>query len=128
LDDILLASNSKDEHLTDLRTVFSRLEEHGLVLRLEKCVFWVDTLDFLGHMISRDGAIPLPKKVDVINGFPKPATVGQLQEFLGMINFYHRFLPNAAHALHPLYAAYEESQSQRHPTLVRRYENRFSTC
>ena len=55
------------------------------------------------HDISGDGIRPLPSKVDAVNKFPKPTTVKQLQEFLGMINYYHRFIPNAAEILSPLY-------------------------
>ena len=56
----------------------------------------------MSHDISGDGIRPLPSKVEAVSRFPRPTTVKQLQEFLGMINYYHRFIPNAAEILHPL--------------------------
>ncbi|GFS22487.1 Pol polyprotein [Elysia marginata] len=93
-----------------MRTVCGRLRDFGLVIRLEKCLFGQKSLDFLGHQISKFGSIPLPSKVKAIEDFPKSATVKGLQEFLGMINFYHRFIPKAAALLHPLHAALSKSQ------------------
>ena len=105
LDDILVASSSPHEHIQDLKTVCNRLQQYGLTIRLEKCLFGVSEIDFLGHLISKDGSVPLPTKVKPISEFPKPINVKSLQEFLGMINFYHRFIPNAATILRPLYHA-----------------------
>ena len=105
LDDILVASSSPHEHIQDLKTVCNRLQQYGLTIRLEKCLFGVSEINFLGHLISKDGSVPLPTKVKPISEFPKPINVKSLQEFLGMINFYHRFIPNAAIILRPLYHA-----------------------
>ena len=103
LDDILIASTSAKQHIADLKLVCERLREFGLTIRLEKCLFGVNTIDFLGHQINKNGSLPLPAKVQAINNFPRPHNVKSLQEFLGMINFYHRFIPNAACILRPLY-------------------------
>ena len=105
LDDILVASSSPHEHIQDLKNVCNRLQQYGLTIRLEKCLFGVSEIDFLGHLISKDGSVPLPTKVKPISEFPNPINVKSLQEFLGMINFYHRFIPNAATILRPLYHA-----------------------
>ena len=91
LDDILIASSSDKENINDLNAVFRRLKEHGLVIRLEKCIFGVSCLEFLGHQVSKDGSRPTQAKVEAIQNFPQPSTVKGLQEFLGMVNFYHRF-------------------------------------
>ena len=112
LDDILIASSSEKEHLEDLRIVFRRLTEQGLVIRLEKCLFGVPSLEFLGHQVSKNGSGPTQAKVEVIQNFPQPSTIKGLQEFLGMINFYHRFLPNIASILSPLYGALKSSRPQ----------------
>ena len=112
LDDILIASSSEKEHLEDLRIVFRRLTEQGLVIRLEKCLFGVPSLEFLGHQVSKNGSGPTQAKVEVIQNFPQPPTIKGLQEFLGMINFYHRFLPNIASILSPLYGALKSSKPQ----------------
>ena len=105
LDDILIASASKTEHLSHLRTVFERLSAHGLIINPAKCQFGLTTIDFLGHRVTSEGAVPLPSKVEAVATFPRPHTVRALQEFIGMVTFYHRFLPRAAHIMRPLYEA-----------------------
>ncbi|KAK3792219.1 hypothetical protein RRG08_035976 [Elysia crispata] len=110
LDDILIASSTEKEHMDDLKAVFRRLIDHGLVIRLEKCLFGVYSLEFLGHQVSKKGSSPTQVKVKVIQTFPQPSTVKGLQEFLGMINFYHRFLPNIAASFSPLYGALKSSK------------------
>ena len=105
MDDILVASRTRQEHRQHLRELFERLQQHGLVLHLAKCQFGCTEIDFLGHHISRHGITPLPQKVSVITNFPRPSTVKGLQEFIGMINFYHRFVPAAARVMQPLYSA-----------------------
>ncbi|KAJ8392317.1 hypothetical protein AAFF_G00076810 [Aldrovandia affinis] len=86
LDDILIASVSREQHLTHLRFLFDRLSQHGLIINPAKCQFGLSTLDFLGHRIAPDGAVPLPSKVATILEFPRPRTTRALQEFLGMVN------------------------------------------
>ena len=110
LDDILVASSSEEDHMSDIRTVCKRLQDFGLVVRLEKCIFGQKSIDFLGHQVSECGSIPLPSKVRAIEDFPRPLNVKGLQEFLGMVNFYHRFIPNVAALLRPLYGALKESK------------------
>ncbi|KAK3740023.1 hypothetical protein RRG08_005294 [Elysia crispata] len=110
LDDILVASSSEEEHMLDLRTICRRLQDFGLVVRLEKCIFGQKSIEFLGHQVSESGSIPLPSKVRAIENFPRPHNVKGLEEFLGMINFYHRFIPHAAALLRPLYSALKKSK------------------
>jgi hypothetical protein len=105
LDDDGVFSKSKEQHYTHLRTLFAILAANGLALNLEKCVFAVSELDFLGHRISAAGVAPLRENVQVIWDFPKPTDCKAMQRFLGMINFYRRFLPGVAGTLHPLTAA-----------------------
>ena len=105
LDDILVASRTRREHLRHLRLLFERLHEHGLVINLAKCKFGQTQMDFLGHRITRLGISPLPASVAAIAAFPQPTTVKGLQAYVGMVNFYHRFVPRAAAILRPLYRA-----------------------
>ncbi len=105
LDDDGVFSKSKEQHWTHLRTLFAILTANGLALNLEKCVFAVSELDFLGHRISAAGVTPLWDNVQVILDFPKPTDCKAMQRFLGMINFYRRFLPGVAGTLRPLTAA-----------------------
>jgi cleavage and polyadenylation specificity factor subunit 1 len=103
LDDILIASRSHNEHMAHVKSVFQRLKETGLIIRREKCIFSVECIEFLGHRVSAAGCRPLTSKVQAIRDFPRPTRVKDLQCFLGMINFYHRFIPRCASILHPLY-------------------------
>ena len=70
LDDILITSKSETQHLEHLRLLFDRLEENGLVVKAEKCLFGVPEIDFQGHRVSGDGILPLPSKVKAILIFP----------------------------------------------------------
>ena len=102
VDDVLIGSKSEEEHVLHVREVLTRLAEHGIVLNGEKCVLGVSEVQFLGHMVSARGIIPLPEKVAAIRAFPRPGTVGQLMSYLGMVNFYRRFIKGAAGVLKPL--------------------------
>ena len=105
LDDILVASVSKSQHLEHLRRIFELLSSNGLVINKSKCVFGVSDLDYLGHKVTKNGISPLPSRIQAINEFPTPKNRGDLQRFLGMINYYHRFLPGIASKLAPLHVA-----------------------
>ncbi|KFD68710.1 hypothetical protein M514_19153 [Trichuris suis] len=102
VDDILLASRSEEEHLELLQKVLSRLATYGLKVNPDKCVLGTNSLVFLGHLVDRNGIRPAPEKVAAIQNFPRPVAVKQLQRFLGMLNFYRRFIPNLAVLLRPL--------------------------
>jgi hypothetical protein len=82
--------------------LLERLQQHGLVLNAKKCLVGVAELDYLGHRISATGINPIVSRVEALNKYPQPTTISQLQTFLGMINFYRRFLPGAARTLKPL--------------------------
>ena len=105
LDDILVASQNKEDHKRHLTTLFHRLLEHGLVIKLEKCRFGVDQIDFLGHRVNASGITLLPSKVTAVLEYPQPSNAKGLERFLGMLNFYHGFVPHAADILRPLYQA-----------------------
>lgn len=102
IDDILVASSSHEEHLRHLEILFKRLKSYGVVINPGKCVFGKSEVRFLGYLVSDTGTRPLPEKVSAIRSFPQPHTVKQLRQFLGMVNFYRRFLPKAAHIQAPL--------------------------
>lgn len=96
LDDVLVASKSEAEHLDHLKLIFQRFKEHGLIINVEKCNFVKEEVKFLGHYINSDGIKPTPDKIEAISNFKQPSTVKELRRFLGMVNFYRRFLPHAA--------------------------------
>jgi len=102
LDDHLIASATLEEHFLHLEQFFRVLDENGLTINPAKCVFAATSLKFLGHMVDENGIRPLPKHVTAVQGVQPPTDVKQLQRFLGMINFYRRFLPGIARVLRPL--------------------------
>ena len=102
IDDILIASDDIESHRGDLIALFERLTKFNLKINPIKCEFIKSSLDFLGHRISENGIKPLPEKVQAVQEFPLPQTYRQLRRFIGMINYYHRFLKNAAEILAPL--------------------------
>ena len=102
IDDLLIASTDLDTHLHHVKQVLERLQQHGLSIHPNKCEFGQSSLSFLGHLVSADGIAVLPGKVDAIREFPLPTTRRQIREFVGLVNFYRRFLPNCSSLLHPL--------------------------
>jgi hypothetical protein len=88
-----------------MRTILQRLRQHGLLLNLSKCVFGQSAVDFLGHRAPEQGAEPLTKHLEAVQVFPQPRDTKDLQSFLGIVNFYRRFIPAAAKILHPLTSA-----------------------
>lgn len=104
LDDFLIYSRSEAEHEEHLREVFKRLKQYGMLVNTSKCVLGVSEVTFLGYLISGSGCRPLDLKVQAVKEFPPPTNVRQLRGFLGMLNFYRRFLPQAALIQAPLHA------------------------
>jgi hypothetical protein len=102
LDDINIASHSLEEHLEHLQQIFTIQQENGLQINPAKCVFAVAAVEFLGHRVDQDGVWPLQRYVQAISDSSPPQDVKQLQQFLGMVNFYRRFLPGIACTLQPL--------------------------
>ena len=93
IDDVLIASSTPEEHQQHLRSVLKRFSEHGVIINPAKCQFGVSQLKFLGHLVNRHGIRPLEEKVQALLDFPRPLSKRKLREFLGLVNFYHRFLP-----------------------------------
>ena len=102
IDDILVASTSEQEHVQHVEEVLRRLHKHGIVINPGKCKFGVPELAFLGVKVSNKGLEPLPEKVSAIRTFPKPKTSKDLQRFLGMLNYYRRWINGAANTQAPL--------------------------
>ncbi|BHF68118.1 hypothetical protein SprV_0301114800 [Sparganum proliferum] len=101
-EDLLVASRNEEEHKEHLALVFDRLDKYGVVINPSKCVLGGPSLEFLCHQVDSEGLRPLPSKVEAVRNFPPPTSKRQLQRFLGMVNFYRRFLPNCADLMLPL--------------------------
>lgn len=129
LDDFLIYSRDEDSHKEHLHQLFTRLKEYGMVINTSKCVFGASEVTFLGYRISDKGTKPLPAKVDAIKDFPAPKNVRELRRFLGMINFYRRFIPRAAQTQAPLNALLTGSVKGSHPVNFSTKEHdAFSQC
>ena len=105
LDDVLVFSHSPEEHLEHLEVIFKILSDNGLVVNRPKCVLGQTSLEFLGYGVDEHGVTPLEDRVQAIKEIAPPTTVKELQRFLGMINYYRRFVPQAAQHLYYLFEA-----------------------
>ena len=103
VDDILVASKNEKNHEHHLSALFTRLELFGLVISPEKSTFGVKQVDFLGYQLSAAGLSPMPSRVEAIRQFAIPTNKKSLQRFLGMVNYYHRFIPKCGGIMSPLY-------------------------
>lgn len=104
IDDILVASKNEEEHKTHLKLLFKKLVEFGINIKTSKCVFNSTALDFLSHKVTPDGIFPSTDRTTAITNYPIPSSIKHLQRFIGMINYYHRFIPKLAELLIPLHA------------------------
>jgi hypothetical protein len=102
LDDILIFSPGLATHLEHLHHVLQLLENHGLIINPAKCIFAAPSVEFLGHQVDAHGLVPLSRHVTALQDIPQPGDIPGLQRFLGLINFYRRFLPGIAGTLRPL--------------------------
>ncbi|XP_011700955.1 PREDICTED: uncharacterized protein LOC105457789 [Wasmannia auropunctata] len=98
LDDILIASKTEEEHLEHLRILFERLNEYGVVINPAKSVFGRSQVTFLGYLVNSEGTQPLPDRIKGLREYNLPKTARELRRYLGMLNFYRRFIPRAAAA------------------------------
>ncbi|GFV82683.1 hypothetical protein TNCV_1619121 [Trichonephila clavipes] len=103
LDDVLVASSTEEEHSEQLKMVFERFQEYGLRINVSKSVMGADQVEYLGFLITAEGSRPLPEKVQAILNYKLPETIHDLRTFLGMINFYRRYLKDAAKTQAPLH-------------------------
>jgi hypothetical protein len=102
LDDILVYSKNKEEHEQHLRQVLQRLKEHQLYAKLSKCTFFASSTEYLGHIIDGEGLRPNPRLVQVLTDFPRPTILKELQSFLGLANYYRKFIKNFSTIALPL--------------------------
>ena len=102
IDDILVTGTSEQEHFQTLDEVLTRLGEAGLKLKRSKCFFLQMSVEYLGHNISAEGLRPTQEKVRALTEAPSTNNVSQLRSFLGLVNYYGKFLPNLSSTLAPL--------------------------
>ena len=130
MDDILVFSHSKIEHEKHLRIIFERLSKYGLIINVLKCIFGVAEVPFIGYTISAAGIRAPEERVKVIQDYPLPKTAQGLRRFLGMLNFYRRFIPHASEFEAPLHNAISNPllKGSQLITWTPELEESFQTC
>ncbi|CAI5467973.1 unnamed protein product [Closterium sp. Yama58-4] len=102
LDDILVFSKTKEEHVQHLQKVFEVLRREQLYAKQSKCEFFLPDVEFLGHVVSASGIRTDPKKIAAVQDWLAPTSVKELQSFLGFANYYRRFVQEYASIASPL--------------------------
>ena len=115
LDDILIYSNSEEEHWDHVRKVLTRLRQHQLFVNLDKCDFNTEQLEFLGFIVSTKGISMDPERVASIKDWPRPKTHRDVQVFLGFANFYRRFIYQYSKIASPLTDLLQGSKEGKKP-------------
>lgn len=88
IDDILIYSNTFQEHIQHVKAVFQLLEQHQFKVKLSKCSFAVQELHYLGHVLSPNGVSTDPSKLTIVQNWPTPSNVKELRSFLGLAGYY----------------------------------------
>ena len=96
LDDLLLMESSFSGHLRLVDAVLSALEAHGITLNAAKCSWFQPEVKFLGHQLSAAGLRKAPEYIEKVRSFPRPRTIQELRQFLGLVNFQRKFVPSCS--------------------------------
>jgi transposase InsO family protein len=122
IDDILIFSDTFENHLVALEEVFQKLMDHNFKVKPSKCNILRRVVKFLGHLVSRDGVRPNPEKILAIENLPVPKTESEVLSFLGLTSYFRKFVPNYARVARPLYQGVDEekglTQEQRDAFLI----------
>ena len=102
LDDIIVFSRTPEEHLHRLKAIFNKLEAAGLKLKPSKCDLFKQQINYLGHVVSKEGVSTDPKKIKAVTELPQPSTVTEVRSFLGFVSYYKRFVSNFSKVGKPL--------------------------
>ena len=102
LDDIVIFSDTKEEHIKRLEAVFQKLMAAGLKLKPTKCFFFREEIEYLGHVVSGKGISTNPKKIEAVTKWPTPKTVYDVRSFLGFVGYYRRFIKNFSKISKPI--------------------------
>jgi len=102
LDDILVFDKNEEDHKKHVSMVLKKLEDAKLIVNMKKCKFNQRELTFLGYHVSSKGVLPSSKKVDAISSWPTPSNVQQVRQFIGMVQYYRKFIQGYSDIAHPL--------------------------
>ncbi|VDH97462.1 Hypothetical predicted protein [Mytilus galloprovincialis] len=115
IDDILIFSETEEEHLGHIQQVFDRLRQHKLKLKLKKCNFLQNETNYLGFIISKDGLKPDPEKVKAIQGMKAPSNVREVRGLIGCLSYYRRFVPSFSKIAEPIVALTRKNKTDHKP-------------
>lgn len=102
IDDILISGCDDHNHLQNLKEVLLGLQDNGITVKKSKCSFLQDSVEYLGHVVDKEGLhVAAPGKLKAIQAAPAPTNIRELRSFLGLINYYGRFIANLSSILHP---------------------------
>ena len=110
LDDIIIHSESWEDHIKHITVVLNSLRKAGLTAKPSKCQFGRDECVYLGHRVGRGRVQPEQSKIKAIQDFPKPATKKQVRAFLGLAGYYRKFIKNFSEVTAPLSDMVKQSQ------------------
>lgn len=102
MDDVIVFSRSLQDHMQDLKLIFSSLRSANLKVQPDKSEFLTKKVEFLGHIVTDKGLQPNPKKIAAIVNYPIPKTIKEIKSFLGLVGYYRRFIPNFAKIVYPI--------------------------
>ena len=102
VDDILIYSKGRAEHEQHLQLALQVLRENQLYAKLEKCDFWLQEIQFLGHMVSKEGILVDSAKVEVLMRWERPKSVFEIRSFLGLVGYYRQFIENFSQIACPM--------------------------
>ncbi|XP_074277689.1 putative mitochondrial protein AtMg00860 [Silene latifolia] len=102
IDNILVYSKTKEEHEEHLTIVVQTLREHELYEKHSKCEFWLENVAFLGHVISKEGVVEDPTKIDVVSKWVAPKNVAEIRSFIGLAGYYRLFVKDFSKIARPL--------------------------
>ena len=102
IDDIIVYSKTMEEHVEHLTLTFRLLQTNGLKVKIQKCRFAAPEVEYLGHVVSEKGVKVDPKKIKSVHKYPAPKNVDQVRAFLGLANYYRRFIEQFADKVHVL--------------------------
>jgi hypothetical protein len=107
IDDIIIYAGTEEEFLARLERLYKKCEQYNITLNPDKCTLGVEEIEYIGHVIDKDGLRMSDDKIRKVVDFAVPDTIQQMQSFLGLANYFRDHIQNHSTIAHPLYALYD---------------------